>query len=170
MNHFNIELKARCGNPEKIRQFLLDNEADYRGEDHQIDTYYKTLNGKLKIRRGNIEKSLVFYQRDENPSQKESKIILENNPSEDLEKILALSNGILVRVDKRREIYFIKNVKFHIDRVENLGSFMEIEAISENDSIPKEELIKQFNYYKEKLNIKDSDLIDKSYSDMILEI
>lgn len=170
MQHFNIELKARCGNPEKIRNFLLENNAKYIGEDHQIDTYYNSNHGRLKIRRGNIENSLVFYKRDDTPEQKESEIILENNPSEDLEKILTITNQILVKVDKRREIYFIGNVKFHIDRVENLGSFMEMEVISENDSIPREELIKQFNYYKERLNIQDLDLINKSYSDMILEL
>ncbi len=170
MQHLNIELKARCGNPKRIRQFLLENNAEYKGEDHQIDTYYNTNHGRLKIRRGNIENNLIFYKRDDNPEQKESQIILENNPSKDLEKILALTNGILVRVDKRREIYFIGNVKFHLDQVEHLGSFMEIEAISENNQISREELIRQFNYYKEQLNIKDLDLIDKSYSDMLLEL
>jgi predicted adenylyl cyclase CyaB len=170
MQHLNIELKARCDNPERVREFLLENNAEYKGEDHQIDTYYNTKHGRLKIRRGNIEDSLVFYKRDDTPEQKESQIILEANPSKDLEKILALTNGILVRVDKKREIYFIGNVKFHIDRIENLGSFMEIEAISENNQIPREELIKQFSYYKEKLHIQDVDLINKSYSDMILEL
>ena len=170
MQHLNIELKARCDNPEKIRKFLIENNAEYRGQDHQIDTYYNSKNGRLKIRRGNIEDSLVFYQRDDTPEQKESQIILEANPSKDLEKILSLSNEILVIVDKKREIYFIRNVKFHIDQVENLGSFIEIEAISENNKIPKEILIKQFNYYTEQLHIKDLDLIDKSYSDMILEL
>ncbi|MCA9487949.1 MAG: class IV adenylate cyclase [Nanoarchaeota archaeon] len=167
MDHFNIELKAKCENVDEIREILLSQNADYKGKDHQIDTYYNSNNGRLKIRRGNIENSLVFYERNDNPSKKESKIILEQNPSRDLEKILENSLGIKVVVDKQREIYFINNVKFHIDYVEGLGNFIEIEAISENNKIPREKLEEQFDYYKKLLKINEKDLIDKSYSDIL---
>ena len=73
-------------------------------------------------------------------------------------------------VRKHREIYFIDNVKFHLDQVEGLGTFFEIEAISEENLIPKEELAKTCKMYQEKFEIMDSDLIDMSYADMIPEI
>ena len=67
-----------------------------------------------------------------------------------------------------REIYFIENVKFHLDIVKGLGRFTEIEAISEDDSINYARLESQLNYYKTKFEIKKEDLINCSYSDLLL--
>ena len=75
---------------------------------------------------------------------------------------------VIVTVDKKREIYFIDNVKFHIDEVKDLGNFIEIEAISENDSLPIEKIKEQCSLYKNIFNINDKDLISESYSDMLL--
>ncbi|MFA5953124.1 MAG: class IV adenylate cyclase [Candidatus Pacearchaeota archaeon] len=167
MKRLNIELKAICKNPEEIRKILLENNAEYIGKDNQRDTYFNVKNGRLKIRRGNIEKCLVFYDRIENPNQKESRILMHQNPSTEIDEILEKSLGIFQIVDKQREIYFIANVKFHIDEVKNLGNFIEIEVIQDKEQT-KEELIKQFNYYKKLLKIKEKDLINKSYSDMVI--
>jgi len=76
--------------------------------------------------------------------------------------------GTLAVVDKQREIYFIDNVKFHIDNVRNLGSFVEIEAIDRNGTIGIEKLTEQCNYYMNLFKIEKNDLIDISYSDMML--
>jgi len=167
MEHFNVELKAKCKNPEEIKIILLNKGAKYIGTDHQIDTYYEVPNGKLKIRRGNIENALVFYERIENPDKRESSIILELNPSQNLEKILELSLGKKNVVNKIRQIYFIGNVKFHIDQIQGIGDFVEIEAISANGKIPKRKLEEQFEYYKKLLNIRKKDLINKSYCEMV---
>jgi predicted adenylyl cyclase CyaB len=76
--------------------------------------------------------------------------------------------GVLVVVDKEREIYFIDNVKFHLDKVKNLGNFVEIEAI-DNKNIGKEKLLKQCNEYMKLFSIDKKDLIAESYSDMLLD-
>jgi predicted adenylyl cyclase CyaB len=72
-------------------------------------------------------------------------------------------------VDKHREIFFISNVKFHIDTVKNLGTFMEIEAIDTHGSIGKEKLNEQCAYYSNLFEIKTEDLITVSYSDLLLQ-
>ena len=41
--HLNIEIKARCSNQDSIRNLLLERGADFRGTDHQIDTYFNVL-------------------------------------------------------------------------------------------------------------------------------
>ncbi|MEL6191860.1 MAG: adenylate cyclase, partial [Bacteroidota bacterium] len=64
-------------------------------------------------------------------------------------------------------IYFIENVKFHIDEVKTLGSFTEIEAIDNNGSRTEGDLLTQCQYYMELLGINESDLLAQSYSDMI---
>ena len=97
--------------------------------DEQTDTYFNVPNGRLKLREGNIENNLIFYER---TNQAGPRILIFNlvkvEDAEGLKEALTKSNGIKVVVKKRREIYYINNVKFHIDEVPGLGSFVEIEA------------------------------------------
>ena len=166
----NIEIKAKCANQETIRRILKDSGADFKGTDHQIDTYFKVPNGRLKLREGNIENHLIFYNRIETKGLKESSILLYNStPGSTLKEILSKSLGILAVVDKQREIYFIENVKFHLDRVEGLGTFAEVEAIDIDGSISKEQLSEQCDRYMKLFGIQKDDLIAASYSDLILQ-
>lgn len=170
MQHLNIEIKAKCLNHEKIREILKSRNADFKGVDHQIDTYFKVPNGRLKLREGNIENDLIFYERENVEGSKQSKIILyKNEKDSSLKSILEKSIGVLAVVDKKREIYFIENVKFHIDTVEQLGTFMEIEARDEEGNIGREKLKEQCDFYMEIFGIKEGDLIAESYSDLILK-
>jgi len=169
MSHINIEIKARCHNQDKIRKILKSENADFKGIDHQIDTYFNINKGRLKLREGNIENHLIHYNRDNKSGPKQSDVTLLNYDKESsLKDILVNSLGILVVVDKEREIYFIDNVKFHLDKVKNLGNFVEIEAI-DNKNIGKEKLLKQCNEYMKLFSIDKKDLIAESYSDMLLD-
>lgn len=170
MKHLNIEIKARCADQESIRSILRERSAEYKGLDHQIDTYFKASNGRLKLREGNIENHLIFYARENKAGPKQSDIILfKNNPGSSLKSILERSLGVLMVVDKKREIYFIDNVKFHIDSVEGLGSFIEIEAIDSDGTISRETLLKQCSDYLKLFGVEEKDLVPVSYSDMLLE-
>ena len=71
-------------------------------------------------------------------------------------------------MDKKREIYFINNVKFHIDRVKNLGTFMEIKAIDKEGNIGEENLREQCKFYLDLFEIQQKDLVPVSYSDLLL--
>lgn len=169
MPHLNVEIKARCDNHDKIREILVSKKADFKGTDHQIDTYFKVPNGRLKLREGNIENHLIFYEREDKEGPKQSNVTLfDNKPGSLLKEILTKSLGILAVVDKKREIYFIENVKFHIDTVENLGTFMEIEAIDSDGTIGKDKLQEQCQYYLDLFGIRQNDLLSKSYSDMLI--
>lgn len=170
MKHLNIEIKAKCNNHEKIRSILKSRNADFKGTDHQIDTYFKVNNGRLKLREGNIENFLVFYEREDKEGPKQSDVILfKSDPNSSLKEILLKSLSSLVVVDKQREIYFVENVKFHIDTVKNLGTFMEIEAIDSDGSFGKEKLLEQCENYLQLFDIPKSDLISVSYSDLLLQ-
>ncbi|MBU0661014.1 class IV adenylate cyclase [Patescibacteria group bacterium] len=166
----NIEIKAKSNNQEAIRDILKSKNADFKGVDHQIDTYFKVNNGRLKLREGNIENKLIHYQRENKEGPKQSDVTLYNFvPNSSLKDILTKSLGILTIVDKKREIYFIDNVKFHIDVVEDLGTFVEIEAIDKDGSIGKEKLLEQCNFYLNLFEICEEDLISLSYSDLLLK-
>ena len=86
-----------------------------------------------------------------------------------MKEILTKALGILVVVDKKREIYFIDNVKFHIDVVEHLGTFVEIEAIDNDGNIGKKKLLEQCQLYLDVFKIPQKDLISVSYSDLLLK-
>lgn len=170
MKIINIEIKAKSNNHERIRDFLKSRNADFKGIDHQIDTYFKVNNGRLKLREGNIENYLIYYERENKEGPKQSDIILfKSAPGSSLKSILVKANSVLTVVDKQREIYFIENVKFHIDTVQELGTFMEIEAIDEDGSIGKDTLLEQCSEYLKHFEISESDLISVSYSDLLLE-
>lgn len=170
MPHLNIELKAKTNNQDKLRQLLRDKNADFKGTDHQIDTYFKVNFGRLKLREGNIENHLIHYQRDNQAGPKASHVTLfSTQPNSSLKQILTQSLGILAVVDKTREIYFIDNVKFHLDQVQDLGTFVEIEAIDTFGTIGQKKLLEQCQYYQRLFGLSDTDLISCSYSDLLLE-
>jgi predicted adenylyl cyclase CyaB len=167
---FLIEFKARCDNPDTVRKILEAEGADYKGRDHQVDIYFNVPEGRFKLRKGQIENTLVYYRREDQEGPKGSDVTLfrTDKKSRDLELVLSRALGIKTVVDKKRDIYFIGNVKFHIDNVETLGSFIEVEVIGSDES-ERDMLRRQCEHYKQLFGVKQEDLISGSYSDMILQ-
>lgn len=169
MDHINIEIKAKSRNPNRIRKILQSKNAIFKGIDHQVDTYFVVNHGRLKLRQGNVENNLIFYDRANKKGPKLSNVILFKTALDStLKDLLTKALGVLVIVDKQREIYFIDNVKFHIDMVKNLGEFIEIEAIDSDGSHSKDELLKLCQFFLDLFKISQKDLISCSYSDLLL--
>jgi len=170
MSYLNVEIKARCADPGTIREYLLSQGAELRGTDHQTDTYFKVPNGRLKLREGKFETKLIFDARPDQAGPKQSAFQLVKVPdAAGLKKALASANGIKVVVEKIREIYYIRNVKFHIDNVPGLGSFVEIEA--GNITAPEldaQKLQEQCDFYLAAFGITENDLVEVSYSDLLM--
>ena len=167
--HINFEFKAVHANIAAAEEKLLQQLPLFVGEDHQIDTYFNVPNGRLKLREGTIEQSLIFYERSNTAAAKQSNVILyQHQPEASLKAILSQSLGVKTVVDKKRRIYFIDNVKFHFDRVEGLGSFVEVEAIDKDGSIGVERLKEQCAHYQSLLGIQEADFMAESYSDLLL--
>ena len=164
----NIEIKARCCDLNKVRDILKDQNADYKGIDHQKDTYLNSKNGRLKLREGNIENNIIHYERKNTQGSKESKFTLyKTELDSSLKTILEKALGNKCIVEKDREIFYIDNVKFHLDTVKNLGTFIEIEASNKDNKLSKDKLQEQCNFYIKLLQINPKDFISDSYSDMI---
>ena len=167
--HLNVEIKAHCRQPENIHELLLQQGAEFRGEDHQIDTYFRVPQGRLKLRQGLIENALIHYDRPNQAGPKTSEVSLYPAPEgEALKAVLHRALGTLVTVDKKRRIYFIKNVKFHLDQVVGLGSFVEIEAIDSQGNLGEGYLRDQCGHYMQLMAVLPEDLLEVSYSDMLL--
>lgn len=166
----NYEFKARAEDIDKLEQKLLDLNPFFRGEDHQTDTYFNVPSGRLKLREGNIENALILYDRPDVADSKQADIVLyRHSPDKSLKEILTKAFGVKVVVDKTRKIYFIDNVKFHFDKVDKLGKFIEVEAIDEAGEISAGELKGQCDRYFSYFGLTIADYVSKSYSDLILE-
>lgn len=166
-----IEIKAKCQNAAKVRKILKEKAADFKGVDHQVDTYFKSPIGRLKLREGNIENTLIHYNRPNQAGPKNSQVTYQKlTPNSKIKEVLSAAMGILAVVDKQREIYFVDNVKFHIDEVKQLGAFVEIEAIDEKGTISINELQAQCEYFMKLFEISSKDLIKVSYSDLIMDL
>ncbi|MEM2974254.1 MAG: class IV adenylate cyclase [Candidatus Micrarchaeia archaeon] len=176
---FNIEIKAKCRNPNLARKVLRQRKAEFVGVDHQVDTYFNLppSRDRLKLKEGDIKNSLIFYRRENKRGPKKSDVIFVEKPGHGIKELLAAAMGVKTVVDKRREIYLIKNIEFHLDQVKGLGEFVEIEASNRprdnknsnnNRRIHKSVLLKQVKEYMKLFKVKKKDLISGSYSDMII--
>ena len=166
----NIEIKARCENPEELHLKLIELGADFKGVDHQVDTYFNVNHGRLKLREGNIETALISYNRPDTASAKKSEFRLYHSKDfASLKAMLTESLGVLTIVDKKRKIFYIDHIKFHIDEVDKLGSFMEIEVTNMDGNQKLDVMQQQCGEFMELLSISDKHLVSHSYSDLILK-
>jgi predicted adenylyl cyclase CyaB len=169
MPYINIEIKARTGQQVFIREYLRKAGADFTGTDVQTDTYFVVPNGRLKLRQGKIENNLIWHERADQEGPRQSNFSLMSvQDGEGLKAMLEKALGIKVTVTKTREIYYIGNIKFHIDTLEGLGHFVEIEAGNKLADVPVEKLQEQCQFYMQEFGIRKEDLLANSYSDMLL--
>ncbi len=168
MQHFNLEIKAKTQIQDQQEALLRKAGAVFHGEDQQTDTYFRVPTGRLKLRQGPIENSLIFYERPESDGPRRSDVFLATLPPDNqLVSVLSAALGVMVQVKKRRKIFFIGTTKFHLDFIEGLGTFIEIEVISQpGDS--QEDAKSLCEHYMRYLHISPEDLCTGSYSDMLI--
>lgn len=165
----NFEFKARTNNLAGLEDAIQPFRPKFAGIDHQSDTYFHTINGRLKLREGNIENALIWYERSNIAGAKASKVLLINSPDKSIKEILTVALGIKIIVEKERRIWFIDSVKFHFDKVNHLGNFIEVEAIDEDGTIGLEKLKQQCAFYSDLFKILPGDYIAESYSDLLMK-
>jgi adenylate cyclase, class 2 len=164
----NFEFKAHLCDATRVRTVLKRLRARSVGTDHQVDTYFRVPSGRLKIREGRIENALIFYQRTNSAHARRSTVELMLLPRRNsVRAILSRALGVLAVVDKRREIFFVGNVKIHLDRVRGLGTFVEVEATTRSGDIRK--VRAQAAKFQKHFAISPADIVPQSYSDLILE-
>ncbi len=167
MKLLNFEFKAHLHDAGQVRTILKRLRARSLGTDHQVDTFFRVPAGRLKVREGRLENSLIFYQRTNSARARRSTVELMLLPRRNsVRAILARSLGVLAVVDKRREIYFVGNVKIHLDRVRGLGTFIEVEAMTRSGDIRK--VRAQATRFQKLFAISPQDIVPLSYSDMML--
>lgn len=137
----NIEIKVRVNDLGAVRDRVRALEPEYRGADRQCDTYFRVPRGRLKLREGTVEACLVFYVRPDNTGPRRCDYELCRLTPGDpvlplVKRVLTAALGVRAVVEKIREIYFVGNVKIHLDEVAGLGSFAELEVIAREENDP----------------------------------
>lgn len=170
MKFIDVEIKAKCFHPAKVEAFLINNNARFAGTDFQKDTYFKIPAGRLKIQQGNIENNLIFYDRNnqEGPKQSHFHLVPVTDPA-----LIRITFGQSTRCKnhcwKEAKNILPQQYKVHIDEVTGLGCFLEIEAGNRfHPELSVETLYRQCPELMLHFDIREEDLIDNSYSDMLL--
>ncbi|CAG9574905.1 unnamed protein product [Danaus chrysippus] len=169
----NVEIKAVVHDMEKICKIAEELSGGPPEIIHQDDTFYKTNNGRLKMRiYADKSATLVRYSRSDVSGPKLSDYDLlefSNNETEtikQLDDILRKCMGARGRVVKERKLYMVGQTRVHIDKVEDLGDFMEIEVVL----CPEQTLEEGQDIAKDiqtKLGVRDEDLIQCAYVDLL---
>ena len=134
---------------------------------HQDDTFFPCPNGRLKLRkRSETEGELIFYQRPDKSGPKESFYVLAPTASPDrLREALTLAYGTIGRVRKTRILFVVGRTRIHLDRVEGLGEFLELEVVlAENE--PVEVGRAEAQAILQKLGVKPEQLLSGAYIDL----
>lgn len=165
----NIEIKLRITDAEKARAAVVaiaDGPAEVL---EQTDTYFGTGEGAyLKLREENGRASLIAYRRELGDDPRPSDIRLTRlDGATDLGETLRHALGVLVVVDKIRELYFRGQTRIHLDRVERLGAFLELEVVLEPGQREQDGL-KIARDLVERLNLDDAEAQTDSYRDLLI--
>ncbi|WP_075257362.1 class IV adenylate cyclase [Herbaspirillum camelliae] len=166
----NVEIKARLSDLaatlERVREM-----AD-RGpvEIEQDDTFFNCDNGRLKLRQiSPNEGSLIFYRRVNQIGPKESFFVHSATATPDsLREVLSLAYGEGGRVIKHRTLFHIGRTRIHIDRVQGLGSFLELEVMLSDGELIEAGVI-EAEKIMENIGVIAAQLIDKGYVDLLIE-
>jgi predicted adenylyl cyclase CyaB len=165
----NIELKASDPDPERSLAVVLGLGARDRGILKQRDTYFRVTSGRLKLREEHPGgATLVQYDRVDADEARESRYRLV--PVEDPRKLcdaLEASLGTLAVVEKDRHLLLWQNVRIHLDRVKDLGNFVELEGVATHDSDLALEL-DRVTRLTEALEIAPERVLRNSYSDQVV--
>jgi adenylate cyclase class 2 len=160
-------LKARDRDPARSPVVCKEIGAVDRGTLTQRDTYFEVPRGRLKLREEpGTGASLIAYERSDRPGQREShyRIVEVANPDEMREALSAVL-GIRAVVSKERRLFTVENVRVHLDRVDDLGDFIEFEAVAADDGDlgHSEGILADL---RQSFGIRDADLVRGSYSDL----
>ena len=165
----NVELKARDPDPARSLERALALGAEDWGEITQRDTYFAGARGRIKLREQDPgDHELIQYSRENSTDARTSSYRrVPTGEADALRAALDDAYGTLVTVTKRRHLLLWEGVRIHLDEVEGLGSYLELEAVAEPDSDLGAESEKVERLRRE-LGIEDQDLVATSYSDLLL--
>ncbi len=164
----NVEIKARIDNVERVARlvsYLSDSIQERMGQE---DTFFDVIFGRLKLRQHVCGPSeLIYYERPDQlePCKSHYCICPVRNPAI-TKQVLANALGVRGVIRKERLLYWIDNTRVHVDQVEGLGSFLELEVLL-SPSVSASQGYEIAGRLIKKLGIKESNLVDAAYIDLV---
>jgi predicted adenylyl cyclase CyaB len=164
----NIEIKARLKDLEQVRSRVLVESDEYIGLDHQSDTYFKTKSGRLKLRESTLSGSyLILYNREDThaPVSSNYHMLVVEDPK-GVKEMMGQLLGLHKVIRKKREIFLYQNVRIHLDQVEHLGDYLEMEAVLDEKYHDEAEEKEKIFHLMKILEIEAEDLVSESYENL----
>jgi homotetrameric cytidine deaminase len=171
MARMNVELKAIDRDPEATAARIAALGAVPTGVLEQHDTYFPARHGRLKLRRegSGAAAELIAYRRPDDAEASQSEYVLAPVSDPDaLAEALDAGLGSVVVVSKRRRLFMWDGVRIHLDEVENLGAFIEFEAVLP-DAGDLEAAQAKLERLRTELEIDDDALVAVGYADLLLD-
>jgi predicted adenylyl cyclase CyaB len=165
----NIEIKARVADLPKVAALVASMTDTPPQRLEQRDTFFRCSTGRLKLRElGAGQSELIFYDRADVTGAKQSNY--EITPVADaatLKSVLRQALGETVVVEKTRVLYLVGQTRVHLDTVNDLGTFVELEVVLRPDQLPSEGHIIAADLMR-RLGIGEADLLATAYADMLI--
>ena len=164
----NIEIKARISRVSDLIGPAAALADQGPTEILQDDTFFTCHAGRLKLRAfSNSAGELIFYQRSNQSGPKESFYVRTPTAAPDsLRDTLTLAYGAVGRVRKHRILFIAGRTRIHLDSVEDLGDFLELEVVLD-DGEPPDSGTRAAHRLMQQLGITPSQLIDRAYVDLL---
>jgi|SRR5581483_5078213 len=164
----NIEIKARVASVAVLAQAAQAIADQGPTEITQDDTFFACPSGRLKLRAfSRTRGELIYYRRNDERGPKESFYVRSATAEPDtLREVLALAYGEVGRVRKHRTLYLVGRTRIHLDRVEGLGDFLELEVVLREDE-PAEAGVREAEELMTRLGVAATQLIDRAYVDLL---
>ncbi|MGV3724339.1 MAG: class IV adenylate cyclase [Actinomycetota bacterium] len=163
----NLELKFRCADPGMIRTRAAVLGAEDGGRLWQRDTFFPAELGRLKLRDfGDGAGELIAYRRPDSTEARGSDYLLANLTDPDaLRRVMSFGLGEAGTVRKQRRLFLWRHTRIHLDEVEGLGDFVELETVivEQTEDAAHEEL----RLVVEALGLRDQDRIARAYVDLL---
>ncbi len=164
----NVEIKARIDSVEALAARAAAIAETGPTIIAQDDSFFRCDTGRLKLRQfADGQGELIYYRRPDQQGPKESfYIVSRTSTPEALRESLALAYGAIGRVQKRRTLFLTGRTRIHLDRVHQLGDFLELEVVLD-DGEATESGVRTAHEIMHALGVAPSQLIEGAYLDLL---
>jgi adenylate cyclase len=163
----NVEIKARVADLTALETRARAIATSGRQDLQQDDTFFAAARGRLKLREfADGTGQLIHYERPDATGPKTSDYVLAPVPEPaTLRQALARAHGIIGRVRKQRRVYLVGRTRVHLDRVDGLGDFLELEVVLA-DGERHEDGMAEAQRILGLLGVQSHDLVEGAYLDL----
>ena len=164
----NVEIKARVHDPGTLRTRITQAAGGTARVLRQTDVFFHAPRGRLKLRLcEGAPAELIYYDRETARGPKLSRYhVARTDAGEALRALLAAALGERGTVRKQRELWIVERTRIHLDQVEGLGAFLELEVVLQPGE-PAARGQRIAREWMERLGVEGVDLVEAAYIDLL---